>query len=159
MKKLIILGLVLLMVVVFGTAALAKADVQKLVPFTGYAADTYLPDASGKAIVNNSMGDVVLEITVIAKGLDDGELYTVSLIINGGIWFPLGEFTANANGNGHFHINYSEEDLEVLADNKGNTTFSVYGPEALKHVMISRGSMLEVSMNAVLMEEELEATF
>ena len=145
MKKLTILGLVLLMVVVFGTVALAKADVQKLVPVP-YSA---YPDASGKAIVNNSMGDVVLEITVSAKGLDPGELYTVSLIATGTIWFSLGEFTTNANGNGHFHINLSEEDLTELVGNKES-----FLAHALEHVVISIGDINNVSWHAVLMEED-----
>jgi len=156
MKKLIILGLVLLMVVGFGTIALAKADVQNLEPYTYYPGQTkeytISPDASGKAIVNNSKGNVVLEITVSAKGLDSEQVYTVSLIATGQIWFPLGVFTTNANGNGHYHINLSEEDLITLAeDNLGD---SADLEDALEHVMISIGEMDDASMHAVLMEEE-----
>jgi hypothetical protein len=115
MKKIIILGLVLLMVVVFGTAALAKADVQKLVPY-GAA----YPDASGKAIVNTSMGDVVLEITVSVIGLEPDTEHFVYLSHP---WFLLGTFTTNKNGNGHFHINIRwDEDQPTtahIAINKG----------------------------------------
>ena len=77
MKKLFVLGLVLLMVVIFGTAALAMADVQKLVPYAYPDQGPAEPDASGKAIVNVSMGDVVLEITVSAQGLKPDTDYTV----------------------------------------------------------------------------------
>jgi len=104
MKKLIILGLVLLMVVVFGTAALAKAVLHTLVP--------YLPayaEASGKAIVNNSEGDSLLEITVSAKGLEAYTDYFVYIGDDGGNWTNLGTFTTNANGNGNFHINVRED--------------------------------------------------
>jgi len=119
MKKLIILGLVLLMVVVFATAALAKADVQKLVPY-----DPLYPDASGQAIVNDSMGDVVLEITVSVKGLEPETEHTVYL---GKPWFSLGTFTTNKNGNGHFHINLRAVDVQPnpaavhIAVNKGTS--------------------------------------
>ena len=109
MKKVIILGLVLLMVVVFGTAALAKADVQKLVPYTYTPAEPIEPDAIGKAVVNDSMGNVVLEITVSARGLMPGEDYIV-WITSGSSWFKLGGFTTNASGNGHFHINFLADD-------------------------------------------------
>ena len=109
MKKIIILGVVLLMVFVFATAALAKADVQKLVPFPFN--DPRVPDASGKAIVNDSMGDVVLEITVSVKGLEPDTTYEVkSCADSSGPWVPLGEFTTNANGNGHWHMNYRAGD-------------------------------------------------
>jgi hypothetical protein len=108
MKKIIILGLVLLMVVVFGTATLAKADVQKLVPY----GDAY-PEASGKAIVNNSMGDVVLEITVSVKGLEPGTEYEVKGCFP---WTSISFFTTNKNGNGHFHINFLDgETLPPIA--------------------------------------------
>jgi len=133
---------------------MAEADVQNLVPFTGYSFDPFSPGASGKAIVNNSMGDVVLEITVSAKGLDPGQRYTVSLIATASMWFPLGEFMTNANGNGHFHINFSEEELIELVDRYGNTTWLANGPDALEHVMISIGDMNNVSWHAVLMEED-----
>ena len=108
MKKLIILGLVLLMVVVFGTAVLAKADLQTLVPYGG---DSAYPDASGKAIVNVSNGNVVLEITVSVKGLDAETEYEVKgCSEGGGDWTPIGFFTTNKNGNGHFHVNFLDGD-------------------------------------------------
>jgi hypothetical protein len=110
MKKIIILGLVLLMVVVFGTAALAKADVQKLVPFP--LVGPMYPDASGQAIVNDSMGDVVLEITVSVKGLEPETEYEVKSCTSQteADWTSIDFFTTNINGNGHFHINYREGD-------------------------------------------------
>ena len=110
MKKLFILGLVLLMVVVIATAALAKADVQKLVPYPFDGAE--YPDASGQAIVNDSMGDVVLEITVSVKGLDPGVEYEVKGCTSSGVgdWTSIGFFTTNANGNGNFHINFRADD-------------------------------------------------
>ena len=113
MKKLLILGLVLLMVVVFGTPTLAKADVQKLVP---YGADPPYPEASGKAIVNDSMGDVVLDVTVSVRGLEPGAEYRVKC------WnlektelALIGLFTVNKNGNGHFHLNFREGETIPLA--------------------------------------------
>ena len=155
MKKLLIISISIMIILALSISVMAKADVQNLVPFT-YAnwkglgePVTFSPDASGKAIVNNSMGDVVLEITVSAKGLDPGELYTVSLIATGTIWFSLGEFTTNANGNGHFHINLSEEDLTELVGNKES-----FLAHALEHVVISIGDINNVSWHAVLMEED-----
>jgi hypothetical protein len=114
MKKIIILGLVLLMVVAFATAALANANVQKLVPYAYPGQDAAEPDASGQAIVNNSEGDVVLELTVSVKGLKPDEEYTV---IFGKPWFPpypydLFTFKTNKKGNGHFHINLRVDDLQ-----------------------------------------------
>lgn len=100
MKKIIILGLVLLMVVVFGTVALAEADVQKLVLLTS---DTTYQYASGMAIVNYPEEDVALVITVSVKGLIPETEYEVK-----GCWgyVSIGFFTTNKNGNGHFHRNY-----------------------------------------------------
>jgi len=104
MKKIIILSLVLLMVVVFATVALAKADVQKLTPYTGFE------DASGKGIVNHSEGDVLLEITVSAKGLEAGTDYFVYIGEDGGKWTLLGTFTAKKNGTINFHRNIREDE-------------------------------------------------
>jgi len=110
MKKLIILGLVLLMVVSFTAIVLAKADVQKLVPYNYFGDDPAYPDAKGKVIVNEPKGDVVLQITVSVIGLEPDTEYWVksctSLVIED--WTEIGPFTTNSNGNGHFHINYRE---------------------------------------------------
>jgi len=113
MKKLLILSLVLLMVVVFATAALAKAEKQILEPYVSSNAP-YYEEASGKAIVNTSKGDVVLEITVSVKGLEPGTEYEVKGCISKAEagWTSIGVFTTNANGNGNFHINFRvDEDL------------------------------------------------
>ena len=153
MKKLLIISISIMIILALSSIVIAEADVQNLVPYTYVSHPdggplTYSPYASGKAIVNNSEGNVVLEITVSAKGLDPGEVYTVSLIATGSIWFPLGEFTTNANGNGHFHINLSEENLIELVGNKGD-----YLDDALKHVTISIGEMDDVGWHTVLIEE------
>ena len=116
MKKIIILGLVLLMVVVFATAALAKADVQKLVPYNYLGGDPAYPDAKGKVIVNEPKGDVVLQITVSVIGLEPDTDYWVKSCtsLTTGDWTDIGPFTTNSNGNGHFHINYREDLLLPL---------------------------------------------
>jgi hypothetical protein len=130
MKKLLILSLVLLMIVGFGTAALAKADKQTLVPYPFTA--PIEPDASGKAVVNDSMGNVVLEITVSARGLIPGEVYTVYLGKSGGPYFLLDTFTAKKNGKGNFHVNLLADgalpDLEcvnIMVNNSAGYTMLV----------------------------------
>jgi len=107
MKKLIILAISIMMILSLSSIVMAKADVQTLLPFP--TANPIEPDASGKAIVNTSKGDVVLEITVSVKGLKAGEDYTVWLG-EGGEWESIGDFTTNANGNGHFHRNIREDE-------------------------------------------------
>ena len=143
MKKLFVLGLVLLMVVIFGTAALAMADVQKLLPYPFTPSGTPMvplcPDASGKAIVNDSMGDVVLEITVSVIGLEPDTEYVVKSCTSwpSGPWIMIGEFTTNANGNGHFHLNFRAD--ETL-------------PETTEHIYIN----IKGTSNTVLMDEDFD---
>jgi hypothetical protein len=108
MKKLLIMSISIIIILALASSVMAKADVQKLVPYAYPSQDPDEPDASGKAIVNVSMGDVVLEITVSAKGLKPNTDYTVYL---SSPWFLLGEFTTNANGNGNFHINFRADEV------------------------------------------------
>ena len=93
--------------------ALAKADVQKLVPYIPHGPID--ADASGKAIVNYPKGDVTLVITVSVKGLDPETTYQVKSCTSSTAadWTLLGEFETNKNGNGHWHKNYRDpvEDL------------------------------------------------
>ena len=93
--------------------ALAKADRQKLVPYIPFGLDE---DASGKAIVNYPKGDVVLVITVTAKGLEPNKEYIVGSFESLDAWqfFHHGTFTTNENGNGHFHINYGRTSNDTL---------------------------------------------
>ena len=122
MKRIILSGLVLLMVVVFGTAALAKADVQNLVPFNWYnylgnpSAVPAYPDAKGKAIINEPMGDVVLQITVSVQGLKPNTDYWVKSCtsLEEEDWIEIGKFTTDDDGNGHFQRNYREGELLLL---------------------------------------------
>ena len=113
MKKYIALFAVLVLVgFAISGIALAKADVQKLVPypFPPFGEEPRDPDASGKAIVNEPKGDVVLVITVSAKGLEPETTYQVKSCTSSTVadWTLLGTLTTNKNGNGHFHINYRE---------------------------------------------------
>ena len=117
MKKIIVLGLVLLMVVSFATAALAKADVQKLVPYNYFGDKPAYPDAKGKVIVNEPKGDVILQITVSVIGLEpDTEYWVKSCTDLTPPWIEIGPFTTNSDGNGHFHINYRDGEQLPLLD-------------------------------------------
>ena len=111
MKKFVILGLVLLVVVSFAAIVLAEADVRELVPYKWGGGVPAYPDAKGKVIVNEPMGDVVLQITVSVIGLEpDTDYWVKSCIDLCPPWIFIGPFTTNSNGNGHFHINYREGD-------------------------------------------------
>lgn len=107
MRKYIVLFLALaLMIVAISGIALAKADRQELVPYIPFG--PLDPDGSGKAIVNDSQGDVVLVITVTVKGLLPETTYDVKSCTSLALadWTLLGTLTTNKNGNGHFHRNY-----------------------------------------------------
>lgn len=113
------------LVLIIAGIALAKADVQKLVPFPSDAPVD--PDASGKAVVNEPKGKVVLQVTVSAKGLEPSAVYTVYLY-NAPDFVAVGVFTTNEDGEGAFHRNYKvgEADIpdpgSVLVNNPGNLT-------------------------------------
>jgi len=114
MKKIIILGLVLLMVVVFATTVCGKAQKVYLVPST----PTY-SGGEGFVIFNNSSGtDHNLELTVSLKGLGANEEYDIYLFVDGK-WYNnalVGTVVTNKMGNANFHINVLlETGLRILA--------------------------------------------
>jgi len=110
-KYMVLIAIVVLVSFAMSGIALAKADVQKLVPYTPHGPID--PDASGKAIVNCPKGDVVLVITVSVKGLDPNTEYQVKSCTSlaDADWKLIGTFTTNKNGNGHFHINFRAGDV------------------------------------------------
>ncbi|MBU4511068.1 hypothetical protein KJ830_08495 [bacterium] len=120
MKKIIILGLVLLMVVVFATTVFSKAEKSDLIKNPG----SWNPDPSGEvvgfAIINNP--DPVEEgynLTVIVslKKCDENFTYKVYLerYTNGApIWNVIGELTTNEVGNGTVEINLDTNYLSRL---------------------------------------------
>ncbi len=107
MKKYFALTMILVFVGVVVSIALAAAVRQELVP---YAASE--SDASGKAIINEPNGNVVLQVTVSVKGLLPTEEYTVWMKQLSG-WAEVGKFTTNQNGNGSFHRNYLQGEINV----------------------------------------------
>ena len=119
MKKFVILGLILLVVVSFAAIVLAGADVRELVPYKWGGGEPAYPDAKGKVIVNEPMGGVWLQITVSVIGLEpDTEYWVKSCTVldypNDSDWTYIGPFTTNSDGNGHFHFNYREGDPPPL---------------------------------------------
>ena len=118
MKKIIILGLVLLMVVSFATAALAKAEKSDLIKDPGSWNPDPIGEVVGFAIINNP--DPIEEgynLTVIVslKKCDENFTYKVYLerYTNGGkpIWNVIGELTTNEVGNGTVEINLDTNNL------------------------------------------------
>jgi len=112
MKKIIILGLVLLMVVVFATTVFSKAEKSDLIKNPGSWNPDPIGEVVGFAIINNP--DPIEEgynLTVIVslKKCDENFIYKVYLerYTNGGapIWNVIGELTTNEVGNGTVEIN------------------------------------------------------
>ena len=112
MKKYVVLIVTVLLVsFAISGIVLAKADLRELVPYNWFGDEPAYPDASGKAIVNEPKGDVVLQITVSVKGLEPNTEYWVKSCTDLDPtydWTEIGPFTTNSKGNGHFHINYRE---------------------------------------------------
>jgi len=126
MKKYIALIVVVLLAsFAISGIALAGADVQELKPYPFPPAAPRDADASGKAVVNQPMVKVCLQVTVSAKGLDSEETYEV-WIGDTKDWTSVGTFITNKNGNGHLHKNYR----------KGDTL-----PTNLNHVAINQPSV------------------
>lgn len=144
MKKIIILGLVLLMVGVFATTVFSKAEKSNLINEPG----SHNPDPSGEvvgfAIINNP--DPIeegynLTVVVSVKNCDKDYTYKVYLeryhLGVGGslytpIWYVMGELTTNEVGNGTEEFNLDTTDLGgksfgpglhilQIAVSKGNT--------------------------------------
>ena len=105
MKKLIILGLVLLMVVVFATAAFSKAEKVDLIQCPiNYPSPELLP-GGGFVIFNNSSGvGHNLELTVSLKGLVPDTAYDIHLFVDG-VGTLVGTVITNASGNANFNMN------------------------------------------------------
>jgi len=100
MKKCILLGLVLLMVVVFAIPVFATdQQMVDLVDNDG--------NVSGWVIANkNASGEIILEVHV--QKVEDGTLFYVFIKDNLWAWTNdtcrNGEFTTNKVGNGNFHV-------------------------------------------------------
>jgi len=127
MKKIIILGLVLLMVVVFATTVFGRA--QKLDLKEG------LEDGNvvGFVILNNPSGAVNFVVQVIIENAEpnlDCNIWISALTGTGAAnffplvksvttdspWYKLGELSTNDDGDGSFHINLK------LTEVSGNLT-------------------------------------
>jgi len=115
MKKLFILGLVLLMVVVFGTAALAKAEKVDLILCNYYTPGVETP-SGGFVIFNNSSGtEHNLELTVSLKGVKADTEYDIYLgYANWTVVELVGTVKTNASGNANLHINVLLESGDLL---------------------------------------------
>lgn len=127
MKKYItLIAVVVLVSFAISGMALAKADVQKLIPYAYPGEEPLCPDAFGKAVVNCPKGAVALVLTVSVVGLAPDIEYRVYL--GDAPWCEVGTFTTNASGNGHFHMNWAPgdvptNDLDPVAINTmGNKT-------------------------------------
>jgi len=123
MKKLSILGVVLLMVVVFTTIALAKAE-QESFYNDGFGIDK-ISEGSGKVIINLPKGRTGMVVQGMIRNLDPNEdyyvylwetgkittWYTGDLLGNVGSWLRFEIITTNEKGHANFHININSEDL------------------------------------------------
>ena len=114
MKKIIILGLVLLMVVVFATTVFGKAQKEGLDIYEAYTGGPDQPeDASGWVILNlDANNNLIVQIQV--RNLNPNTEYWV---------WSEGEqdsFWTNTKGHGHFHFsrpyNEYEEKDDIVGD-------------------------------------------
>jgi|AntAceMinimDraft_16_1070373.scaffolds.fasta_scaffold55034_1 hypothetical protein len=114
MKKLLILGLVLLMVVVFATTVFGKAQKEELDIYDAYIGGPEQPEeASGWVILNlDANNNLIVQIQV--RDLKPNTQYWA--------WSQgeQGSFWTNAKGHGHFHFSrpYDEynEDYDIKYD-------------------------------------------
>jgi len=128
MKKIIILGLVLLMVVVFGTAALAKAEQKSFYNgINDFGIDKTIEGSGGKVIINIPEGEIGMIVQGMVRNLDPNEEYYVLLwaqrdtswyigdlpLGKVGSWFRFAMITTNIEGHANFHININTEDLST----------------------------------------------
>ena len=108
MKKLFILGVVLLMVIVFATSVCGKAQkVDLVICPLNYPGPDY-PLGGGFVIFNNSSGtEHNLELTVSLKGVEANTEYDIYLFVDGVGTYPVpqGSVTSNKKGNVNFHMN------------------------------------------------------
>ena len=153
MKKIIILGLVLLMVVVFTTMAFSMAENSDLIKNPG----SWNPDPSGEvagfAILNNP--DPIeegynLTVVVSIKNCDKGHTYKVYLeryykdvggVLYMPIYFVLGDLTTNEVGNGTVEFN-----LDTTTD-LGSKSFE-RGLHILQ-IAVSKGTTWDFASTAV----------
>ena len=110
MKKIIILGLVLLMVVVFATSIFGKAEKSDLFKGSNVGNPEPSGDVVGFAIINNPdpiEEDYNLTVVVSIKKCAPNFTYTVYLerYAPGPIYNDIGELTTNEVGNGTVEIN------------------------------------------------------
>jgi hypothetical protein len=104
MKRLIILSIILIL----GLSLVAYAGVTKVVFFQGSGAKDAHSDASGFAIINETEGDTTTVVQIQVR--DAAASFTYFVWSNGK---PRGSFITNKKGSGNFHLNLSQEDIEL----------------------------------------------
>ena len=133
MKKIIILGLVLLMVVIFATTVFAKAQKFDLIEGSSLIQEDLDGESVGFVILNNpNPEDEDDECNlVVVVSLKDGVPSTLHYIylnhwIDGSrkYWYTIGTLTTNKFGNANVELRLKTQDISVNLT-PGDTTLSV----------------------------------
>ena len=152
MKKIIILGLVLLMVVAFATSVFSMAEKSDLIKDPGSWNPDPIGEVAGFAILNNP--DPIeegynLTVVVSLKNCDENFTYKVYLEryysgVDGDpympIYYVMGDLTTNEVGNGTAEFNLDTTDL-------GGKSFGP-GPHILQ-IAVSKGTTWDFANTAV----------